>query len=327
MVKIFVELLEFIRSCAPLLFSLGALTLFFTLLSKSIKKHATIYYIAFSIPFLLYLIPFLGGLLGCKMPNLIVIPVLGEILRDYIHMGSFGHPILVIIMYIGALDAKIPAVKRLLSIRKEISIISGFPILTHSLVRLVNNLPGSLKFFTNKAEYLESTRVVSELGAGISSFSFVLGVALVVIFIPLWVTSFDWVHKRMGGARWKKWQRWSYVLYVLLFVHAMGIQLGGMLNPRGGAPRPPAIETTVPAALAQSRENLRPVTEGREGENRQVRPPAAGGRAPSKGISDINVSRQAKQYIHIVSLVLIYGSYLYLRLRKAKKRTIFVGKS
>jgi len=330
MVKIFVELLEFLRSCAPLLFSFVALALFFILLSKSIKKHATIYYIAFSLPFLLYIITFFGGLMGFEMPNLIIIPVLGEILRDYIHVAALGHPILVIIMYVGALDPKIPAVKKLLSIRKEISIISGFPILMHSLVRVVNNLPGSIKFFTNKAWYMENTPVVSELGAGISSFSFILGIVLIIIFIPLWVTSFDSVRKRLGGVKWKKLQRWSYVLYALMFFHAIGIQAGGMLNPRGGAPRP-AVETVTPAANVRSNDaaNARPAESARPTEDArserqvggqrtgQARGPA--GRAPSKGISDINVSPQTRQYIHIISLFLIYGSYLYLRLRKAKK--------
>ena len=324
MIKILIELLEFLRSCAPLFVSLGIFTLFFVLLSKSIKKHATVYYTVFAVPFLLYLIPFTGGLLGFEMFNVVTIPVVGEIIRDYIHVGAFAHPILIIIMYIGALNPKIPAVKKLLSIRKEISIISGFPILTHSLVRVVNNLPNSFKFFTNKSEYLENTKVVSELGAGISSFSFLLGVILLIIFIPLWVTSFDWVRKHMSGLQWKKLQRWSYVLYALLFVHAIGIQVGGMLNPRV-APRP-AIEATASVPV-QGRES-------NHGENRQTdrkQPPrnqqASNGRAPSKGISDINVSRQTKQYIHIISLILIYSSYLYLRLRKAKKNAVKKSKT
>ena len=335
MIKILVELLEFLRSCAPLLFSLGALSLFFILLSKSIKKHATIYYIVFALPFILYLITFFGGLMGFKMPNLITVPVLGEILRDYIHVAALGHPVLIIIMYAGALNPKNPTVKKLLSIRKEISIISGFPILMHSLVRVMNNLPGAFKFFTNKTGYLENTPVVSELGAGISSFSLILGIALLVIFIPLWVTSFDSVHRRMGGVKWKKLQKWAYVLYALMFIHAIGIQAGGMLNPRGGAPRP-AVETVAAAANAQARdvvqgsdtaqarqtEGARPERQvgqqtGQQPAMGQARGPA--GRAPSKGISDIVVSQQTKQYIHIISLLLIYGSYLYLRLRKTKK--------
>ena len=334
MIKVLIELLEFLRTVAPLFFSLGFFTLFFVLLAKSIKKYATIYYTVFAIPFLFYLIPFLGGLMGFEMPRFITIPVLGEIIRDYIHIGSLAHPILIVIMYVGALDAKIPFVKKLMSIRKEISIISGFPVLTHSIVRLMGNLPSSLKFFTNKADYLENTPVVSELGAGISSFSFVLGVALVIIYLPLWVTSFDWVHKRMGGVAWKKLQRWSYVLYALLFVHAIGIQIGGMMNPRAAAPPRPVVEAVAPAPAANTQANdtvpARP-TESARPERQvgqqtgqpaavgQVRPPAAGGRAPSKGISDIKVSRKTIQYIHIVSLFLIYGSYLYLRVRKARR--------
>jgi hypothetical protein len=43
-----------------------------------------------------------------------------------------------------------------------------------------------------------------------------------------------------------------------------------------------------------------------------------GGRQPSPGFADITVSPRTKQYVHIASLFLIFGSYLYLRLRKAK---------
>jgi len=346
MVKLFVELLEFMRSCAPLFFSLGALILFFSLLSKSIKKHSIIYYTVFSIPFLLYLIPFLCRMMGIETFNVITVPVIGEILRDYIHVGAFAHPILIIIMYVGALSPKNATVRKLLSIRKEISIISGFPILTHSLVRVMGNLPNSLKYFTNNTEYMETAVYTNALGLGISNFSFVFGIILLILFIPLWVTSFDSVRKSMGGAKWKKLQRWSYVLYACLFIHAMGIQIGGILNPRGGAPRSnPNTEVAASVAQAQSQgaENARPAAdssvrdsietpvneavrsssgeraEGRSSGQRTARQQLPAGRAPTKGISDIEVSRQTKQYIHLFSLILIYGSYLYLRLRKARK--------
>ena len=332
MIKILFELLEFLRSCAPLLFCLGVITLFFVLLAKSIKKHAVIYYTVFSIPFLLYLITFFGGLMDLKTPSFITIPVLGEIIRDYIHVGALAHPMLIIIMYVGALDAKIPFVKKLLSIRKEISIISGFPILTHSLVRVMGNFPNSLKYFTNNAEYMETARFTNELGLGISNFSFVIGIFLVILFVPLWVTSFDWVRKHMSGATWKKLQKWSYVLYALLFVHAIGIQVGGMLNPRFPVQRP-TVEATAPATqtAAEGRPEKRGESQQAAAVQMSERPvvqQAAQGqvsqqptnrRAPSKGISDINVSRQARQHIHISSLLLIYGSYLFFRLRKAKK--------
>ncbi|MDR2358620.1 MAG: hypothetical protein LBD87_02300, partial [Prevotellaceae bacterium] len=55
--------------------------------------------------------------------------------------------------------------------------------------------------------------------------------------------------------------------------------------------------------------------------NTETATPAAGRsvRQPSSAFANINVSPQAKRYIHIASLLLIFGSYLYLRLRKAKR--------
>jgi DMSO/TMAO reductase YedYZ heme-binding membrane subunit len=220
------------------------------------------------------IIPLIGRLLGVEITLFNEIPFLASVKRDYIHMGTLGFPLLIIIMYIGALDPKISWVKKLLSIRKEISILSGFPVITHSLIRITNTFPHSLQFFTDNEGYMENTRITSVLGAGISNFSLVLGIVLVVLFIPLWVTSFDSIHKRMGNRKWKKLQKWAYGLYVLMFIHAMGIQVGGLLNPRVG-------------------------------------------HVQSLGFTDMNVSR----YIHIISLLLIFGSYLYLRLQKAKRTT------
>lgn len=323
MVKLLIGLWEFLRSCAPLLTSLLVLTIVFVLLAKSIKKHSALYYTLFAIPFVLVALPSLASLFGIEMQGFVRIPFLGEIIRDYIHMGTFGHPLLIIIMYIGALDLKHKPVKKLMSIRKELSIISGFAVFSHSLIRVINSVPGSFKFFANNAEYMAETKVVSELGAGISSFSFLLGILMLIIFIPLWITSFDGVRKRMGNLKWKKFQKWSYVLYATLFIHAMGIQIGGMLNPRGGQIPRPQVE--VSAQTNDPKKEILAVAEQRvsrdktPAQNAQTVKPATGGKAPSKGFADINVSAQAKRIIHLISLILIYGSYLVLRLRKARR--------
>ena len=183
---------------------------------------------------------------------------------------------------------------------------------------------------------MENTRVVSELGAGFTNFSYVLGIVMLAIYLPLWVTSFDSVHKRMGTIKWKKLQKWSYVLYATLFIHAMGLQIGGMLNPRGGnAPRP-TTEVAAPeanrnqrseSAVAQSgeesnrreqRESAQPAPSGQQG-GQATASPARSGHGQTFGFSDVKVSPQTRRYIHISSLILIFGSYLYLRLRKAKR--------
>ncbi|MEA5130214.1 MAG: ferric reductase-like transmembrane domain-containing protein [Proteiniphilum sp.] len=322
MIKFFIDLIQFLNSTAPLLTSLAIFTLLAILLSKSIKKHATIYYIVLAIPFALVAIPFIGRLFGVEMFNFNRIPFLGGILRDYIHFGTFAFPILIIVMYTGALNPKIPWVKKLLNIRKELSIISGFPVLTHALIRVTNTFPRSLMYFTNNEEYMANARVTSELGAGISNFSFVLGIVLLALFLPLWITSFKSVHKRMGKVKWKKWQKWSYPFYALLFIHAMGIQVGGLLSTREALRQAQAVEVTAKGETAGGSDNKTArialsENDGRSGE--KVSTQERGGHARSIGFADINVSRETKRYIHITSLILIFGSYLYIRLRKAKK--------
>lgn len=347
MVKLFIDLLDYLRTCAPLFTSLAALTLFFVLLAKSIKKHPGLYYTLFAIPFVLVALPTIGKIFGVEIAGFVRIPFLGEIIRDYIHMGSFGHPLLIIIMYIGALEVRQPAVKKLMSIRKEMSIIVGFAVFAHSLIRVMNSVPKAFKFFANNEEYMATSKVVSEVGAGFSSFSFLLGVLMLIIFIPLWVTSFDAVRKRMGAAKWKKCQKWSYVLYATLFIHAMGIQIGGMLNPKGGqTPIKPAVEAVAAQGQATNTrgttaqmpagEKQEATTQGQterrgsrgnetaklvkaNAQKTQVAKPGTSGRTPTKGFADFKPSAKTRQYIHLISLILIYGSYLYLRLRKARK--------
>jgi len=326
------DLLVFLRTVAPLLTSLLIFALFFIVFAKSVKKHSKIYYTVFSIPFFLYLIPTVIGWCGVEMTfSFVRVPVIGEIVRDYIHMGSLGHPLLIIIMYMGALNVRNPHVKKLMSIRKEISIISGFPVLTHSIVRVINNFMPSLKYFTDHAEYMDNPRVTSVLGAGISSFSLVLGIVLLVLFIPLWVTSFDSVRKRMNAVKWKQLQRWSYALYAMMFIHAIGIQAGGMISRNAAMANQPQ-RTEVVAEAPQNAQRERPAaasTEARQGGNQGAagaptataqQAPPRGGRAPSVGIADIKVSPNTRQCISIASLILIYGSYLFLRVRKARNK-------
>ena len=341
MIKLLIDFIQFLNTLAPLLMALGVLTLLAVLLSKSIKKYAIIYYIVFALPF----IPYFLRLFGIEIFSFSRIPFIGGIARDYVHAGTLGFPLLVIIMYMGALNMKIPWVKKLMSIRKELSILSGFPIFTHAIIRFNQGMNG-LRFFTDNEAYMASGRVTNTLGAGISSFSFVLGLFMLALFLLLWITSFDSVRKRMGCVAWKKVQRWSYVLYAMLFIHAMGIQVGGILNPRGGrgAQRPVAeITVTAPdvseARSAENREFRQQAERGERGgrgnrdavqsagsggRGEAARPAEHGGRQQSPSFADIQVSAPTRWSIHIASLLLIFGSYLYLRLRKAKRATVNV---
>lgn len=349
MIQLIMGFLSFLQSALPLLFSVAFLAVFFILLSKSIKKYYYIYYTLSAIPFVLMILPFLLSLCGIQTEwGFNQIPVLGNLMRDYMHMAGLGHPILIIIMYVGALDAKNAYVKRLMSIRKEISIISGFPVLTHGIIRAFRSWPKSLEYFTNHEEFMSSPRITSALGAGITNTVLFLGIIMLLLFFILWITSFDSVHRKLGGLRWKKVQKWSYVLYALLFVHAIGLQLGRMIS--SSSENKPLVEQVQVAEVkanheqAQTKrperaERLENETEPKHehnqvraqgnSEGQQVQPQevkAEQERVQIKGkpkawsFEDIEIERETKSWISIFSLLLIYGSYLVLRVRKHQKK-------
>lgn len=349
MIKFLLDVLQLVNNVVPLFFSIAVFTALALVLAKSIKKHATVYYWVLSIPFVLTLVPFFLNMAGVDVPRLNGIPVLGYFMRDYVHMATLGFPLLIIIMYMGALDIRHRWVARLMSIRKELSIIVGFPVLTHATLRAFNTFPTGWKFFFAHDDYMAEEQVKSVLGAGISSFVFVLGIVMLALFLVLWITSFTAVRRKMGAARWKRVQRWAYVLYAMLFIHSMGLQIGGMLNPkqRGGAPK---AELVAKEGVENSRrhgqspiqkpeqrpekESNRPEARGnhweqgqRSGKGKPSEAPQSGkpetregGKEKGSSLADIEIDRDAKRCIHMASVVLIFGSYLYLRIRKATRR-------
>lgn len=409
MISFLLDLLQLLRNFFPLFFSLFVYIGLALLCAKSIKKHASVYYAIFSIPFLLLLVPFLLNKCGADIPRL-NIPVLSYFMRDYVHMAPLGFPLLIVIMYMGALSTRNRYVARLMSIRKELSIIAGFPILTHATMRAFGAFPRGISFFFDQEDYLAEHPVYSMLGATFTNFVFILGIIMLALFLVLWVTSFDGVHRKLGNQRWKKIQRWAYVLYALLFIHSMGLQIGGLLTRQAKekAEKTPtyallAMNSNTGAgmtAISQQEDNgqaaeghegrrhgrhkregekgskadkswngrksnkekyekkserpyernhqeashensrramtekshfegseresdsnrQRASTNGRESKNREGKGEkgSAGKRKGGIDLSEIKPDRNTSSYIHIFSVVLIFGSYLILRIRKAK---------
>lgn len=230
------ELFATIIEYAPLPFCLAVVLLIILLLAKSIQKHANYYYWILSIPLLLYILQVLYTGQTGKYIDYNSIPLLNNIMGIYRHMVYLGYPLLIIIMYVGALNSKNKQVRKILNIRKELSIICGFPVLTHSLLRVVHTFPNALQYFTDHSTYMtkNSEWVKSNLGVGISNMGYVLGIVMVVLFLILWITSFTAVHQWLGAKRWKKIQRLAYVLYGTLFIHSITLHIGWIINKETG---------------------------------------------------------------------------------------------
>ncbi|MDR1814579.1 MAG: hypothetical protein LBR18_07000 [Tannerella sp.] len=314
MVKLLFQLLTWLVENLPLITSLATLTLIFMLLAKSIKKHPYVYYTIFALPALLFFArSFFGseGIFAFSRGG-----VIGQIMREYVHFSGFSFPLLIIIMFIGALPLSNPYVKRLMMIRKELSIISGFPVLVHIWVRWGMGI-GTFEYFFGSGE----AAVRGGAGAIYANSAYLLGAVMSVLFLILWITSFDFVHRWLGGVRWKKIQWWSYVLYAMIFTHSILLSVsrlvgggrggghghggGGGRGGHGGGGGHGGREMAHQAGEA-FRHGAESIRQGGE-------------MASQNGSAHSGGEMTLATVIGIISVCLIFGAYLFLRLRKARK--------
>lgn len=336
MIRTLIDLITFINSLSGFLVALLFWIIVTISFAKFIKRHAKLLYWIFGIMGVLTLLPILN-LFGVKMMNIIFIPVLGDIFIEFTYATYFIHPILVIIMFMGAFSTKIPAVAKLMSIRKELSIIVGFAVIPHALKRILMTVPSAWNYFADHADLVAQGKVTSEWGQGISNAVFLLGVVMTIFFLVLWITSFGGVRKRMGQKKWKSVQRWSYGLYAMLFIQAVGIDAGSMVSYLDRQKLEPKTEAAAPASMQKPPQMPTAMMQGmRGGQGGEGRPSMQGGKPGmmSQGkpmsnnphnfagkfkFTDIEVSPVCKSSINILILVAVYGSYLFFRLRKARR--------
>lgn len=125
-----------------------------------------------------------------------------------------------IVMFIGAME-RTPLVKRLLSIRSELSVIGGIIIMGH-VVRIID-FPF---LFANPfwAGIWGEPAVQFMFIAAV-----VIGPLLTIVFIIPWVTSFKVVRKRMTHAAWKRTQLLAYPFMALMVAQGFFLALGHCL--------------------------------------------------------------------------------------------------
>ncbi|MBQ9459430.1 MAG: FMN-binding protein [Oscillospiraceae bacterium] len=78
-------------------------------------------------------------------------------------------------------------------------------------------------------------------------------VAMIVIMLPLFVTSFPSVRRKMDGRRWKKLQRLAYLFYALLCAHILLLTIPYAISARPGYRLTVFVYTTVFASYAVCR--------------------------------------------------------------------------
>lgn len=125
-----------------------------------------------------------------------------------------------IVMFVGALE-KTPLVKRLLSIRSELSVLGGIIIMGH-VVRIID-----FPFLFANQDWVDLW------GYPAANYLFVaavvIGPLLTLAFLVPWITSFKIVRQKMSHATWKKTQLLAYPFMALMIGQGFFLAVGHAL--------------------------------------------------------------------------------------------------
>ena len=119
-----------------------------------------------------------------------------------------------------------PVLPKRFSGRKTIYLLRGEMAISASLITLAHNLAFGGKYF-GAVFFGQGHISLMELHAAIVS------CLMILLLIPLTITSFQTVRRKMQAKTWKKVQNWSYLFYLLLYLHIFFIYQGALLRGKG----------------------------------------------------------------------------------------------
>lgn len=181
--------------------------IFFKICEKQIKKYAHLFYTATVI--MAVAVVFAPRDLGFEILNY---PV-NQILKKGVLAGA----LYILVMYAVLMPKKSFAQKVLMNLRAEIAIMA-------SIISLIHNISYGKKYFVLLFTDISVLKPYELYAA-------VISVIMILLLIPLTITSFKVIRKKMNPKTWKNLQRTSYLFYALLYTHiviiyAQGIERG-----------------------------------------------------------------------------------------------------
>ena len=182
---------------------------FFHFFGKALKKK----------PAVLYGICILLSLVSIFYPREGGIPFLDFFFKKIMQRGVLAGSLFIWVMLA-------PVLPKSFSGRKTIYLLRGEMAICASLITLAHNLAFGGKYFG--ALFLGQGHIsLMELHAAIVS------CLMILLLIPLTITSFQTVRRKMQAKSWKKLQNWSYFFYLLLYLHIFFIYQGALIRGKG----------------------------------------------------------------------------------------------
>lgn len=135
-------------------------------------------------------------------------PSLLEWVMEALDKGIISTALFIWVMFGGALNARSTLRKKILICRGEVSIMASYLIMPH--------------LFTYTYEFLVGFSRLSRISGMVLwgvLVGFIAGMVAGLIMLPLFVTSYRNIRKKMGGKRWKALQEYAYLFYGLVYFH------------------------------------------------------------------------------------------------------------
>ena len=182
---------------------------FFHFFGKAVKKK----------PAVLYGICILLSLVSIFYPREGGLPFLDFFFKKIMQRGVLAGSLFILVMLA-------PVLPKSFSGRKTIYLLRGEMAICASLITLAHNLAFGGKYFG--ALFLGQGHIsLMELHAAIVS------CLMILLLIPLTITSFQSVRRKMQSKTWKRLQNWSYLFYLLLYLHIFFIYQGALIRGKG----------------------------------------------------------------------------------------------
>ena len=182
---------------------------FFHFFGKALKKK----------PAVLYGICILLSLVSIFYPREGGLPFLDFFFKKIMQRGVLAGSLFIWVMLA-------PVLPKSFAGRKTIYLLRGEMAICASLITLAHNLAFGGKYFG--ALFFGHGHIsLMELHAAIVS------CLMILLLIPLTITSFQTVRRKMQAKSWKKLQNWSYLFYLLLYLHIFFIYQGALIRGKG----------------------------------------------------------------------------------------------
>ncbi|MBQ9535937.1 MAG: FMN-binding protein [Clostridia bacterium] len=172
------------------------------------------------VPFYLIFTAIAAAVIVCTYANVRFPAWFGTWVFPVFARGALAGSLFVLVMAAGAFPAGSRGAKTLMPVRAQLSIIACILTLGH-------NVAYGKTYFVMLLTRPQRMPVTTLLAA-------ICSIVMIIIMLPLFVTSFASVRRRMDGKRWKRLQRLAYIFYALLFCHIMLLAVPYAIDGRQG---------------------------------------------------------------------------------------------